>query len=145
MNKYVEIKANEISNRASHQLLDKCKETQTPYIIIETARKYANVNWEHVSYASSFEKRLLQYQDYIKAHALKIYEQFAIAKVSTCKLTSRVIVFEGLSFDAARKAANQFYDFMDNFHKNACNGIFPSEEELSECTHKVESSDLAFA
>ncbi len=109
LQKFIEVKTRESNNRRN-AWFNHCVLNKTPYIILTTKTKFADILWDHTSYPLSYEYIFNSNEDFIKIEAENICEKY---KYNIERhINSGQISIKGLLLNDARQVASDIYDLI---------------------------------
>ena len=89
-----------------------CERLHTPYIVIKTRTKYANIDFDHFSMPKSYDKLLISNHEMIDEVVFKLIKKYGIKK-SKFVTNSFIISFFNIPIENAEKLAKELYDFIN--------------------------------
>lgn len=88
-----------------------CRDKQIPYITVETARRYAKVRWDHISFDRVVDERFRQAGTRLRDAAIQIGTRYSRAPMRY-EASGLLVTFEGLEIVEARLVAGELYDLV---------------------------------
>ena len=114
--KYIETALDEDDSR-KNEWFEYCRQQRMPYVAVTVHVNVADVLWDHISYPIEAERLLDHSGDFIHQSAVAIFEKYPNEN-ARCGISSRNIVFEGLSLEGARRAAAEIFELIDGLFED---------------------------
>jgi len=91
-----------------------CRETQTPYVVVRSGERSADVLWDYITLPPCCDARLRRNFIALERDARAIFEQFAQPE-SYLRIKPTMICFDHLRVDQAKSAAAALYRLIAHY------------------------------
>lgn len=91
-----------------------CRETQTPYVVVRSGERSADVLWDYITLPPCCDARLRHNFIALEHEARAIFEQFAQPE-SYLRIKPTMICFDHLRVDQAKSAAAALYRLITHY------------------------------
>jgi hypothetical protein len=106
-----------------YQASDKCMDdvnawfklsqvSNTPYITVEKKKKYADVQWDYISFTPEVDDLIDLTGDAFVEGLLSVFNKY-INQKSAYTLNNRVAEFKNIEIESARHMASEMYDYIN--------------------------------
>jgi len=113
MKKFEVQKNKNINHDAINRWFKKCENEHIPYIVIKTKNKYAQIDWDYISFPKGYDKILINEKEKIYEFVMEIKNKYGVKK-SDVTGNTLVTTFINIPLENAEKLATELFDFLNN-------------------------------
>jgi hypothetical protein len=111
MKKYVEIPNRDKSTEAENTWFFKCESNKTPFITLKRRTKFADVDWDYITYPKEVHYILDELGTQLRDEAIEIFHKYRNKK-SKYRANGVLVSYRNLELSNARLAAEELYDLI---------------------------------
>lgn len=118
MQKYVELSNNDLTNERENDWFKTCQKNSIPFITLKKRTKFADVQWDYITYSSEVDRVLNAGNGQLRDGAIAIFKKY-VNSTSDYEVSDLLVSFKNIEISKAKLAAEELYDFIVAYLKRS--------------------------
>ncbi len=97
---------------ADNEWFDRCQESQSPYIKVIYRTKFADIEWDYITFQRSLDLIFEDNRELLEEKARKIFDKYAGSRSSRGRIDEHIIQFFDIPINNSKQAATEVHDLI---------------------------------